>query len=48
MRYVDGFVLSVLKKNLRAYIQMMCGDKATPFDIKRMAYGGFTVIVDAG
>ena len=119
MHYVDGFVLPVLKKNLKAYIQMskkagavwrehgaleyrecvgddlkvkmglpfprlvklkagetavfswilyksrahrdrvnakvmkdprlneMCGDKAMPFDVKRMAYGGFSVIVDA-
>jgi len=119
MHYVDGFVLPVPKKNLKAYIQMskkagalwrehgaleyrecvgddlkvkmglpfprlvklkagetagfswiiyksrahrdrvnakvmkdprlneMCGDKAMPFDVKRMAYGGFSVIVDA-
>ena len=119
MNYVDGFVLAVPKKNLRAYISMaqkagkvwrdhgaleyrecvgddlavkmgvpfprqakakpgetvmfsyivyksrahrdrvnakvmkdpriasMCDSKAMPFDVKRMAYGGFKVLVDA-
>lgn len=32
MKYVDGFVLTVPKKNLTAY--------------KRMAYGGFKVLVN--
>ena len=120
MRYVDGFVLVVPKKNLKAYFQMakkackiwiehgaleyrecvgddlavkmglpfprlaklkqgetvvfswivytsrshrdrvnakvskdsrindMCDEKDMPFDVKRMAYGGFKVMVDAG
>jgi uncharacterized protein YbaA (DUF1428 family) len=26
----------------------MCKDKGMPFDVKRMCYGGFGVIVDAG
>ncbi|WP_447980098.1 DUF1428 domain-containing protein [Candidatus Nitrospira bockiana] len=119
MPYVDGFVLPVPKKNLRAYLRMankagkiwrehgaleyrecvgddlnvaygvpfprsarakpretvvfayivfksrahrdrvnakvmkdpritdMCDPKAMPFDVKRMAYGGFTVMIDA-
>jgi uncharacterized protein YbaA (DUF1428 family) len=119
MPYVDGFVLPVPKKNLRAYLQMarksgkiwreygaleyrecigddlkvkvgmpflrsarvrpgetvvfswivyksrghrdrvnanvlkdprikaMCNGKTMPFDVKRMAYGGFEVVVDA-
>jgi len=119
MRYVDGFVLAVPKKNLKAYVQMaqkagkiwkehgaleyrecvgddlkvkmglpfprlaklkagetvifswivyksrshrdrvnakvmkdsritgMCDDKSMPFDVKRMAYGGFKVVVEA-
>jgi len=28
-------------------IQEMCDPKDTPFDVKRMAYGGFKVLVDA-
>ncbi len=28
-------------------IANMCGPKAMPFDIKRMVYGGFKVLVDA-
>lgn len=120
MRYVDGFVLPVPKKNLKAYIEMakkackiwkehgaleyhecvgddlnvkmglpfprlaklkqgetvvfswivyksrghrdhvnakvmkdprlnqMCDAKSMPFDVKRMAYGGFEVVVHAG
>lgn len=28
-------------------IQNMCDPKAMPFDVKRMAYGGFKVLVDA-
>jgi len=28
-------------------IQDMCDPKAMPFDVKRMAYGGFKVLVDA-
>lgn len=119
MRYVDGFVLPVPKKNLKAYLQMaqkagklwrehgaldykecagddlntkmgvpftksakaksgetvvfayilfksrkhrdqvnakvmkdprikdMCDEKSIPFDVKRMVYGGFNVLVDA-
>jgi uncharacterized protein YbaA (DUF1428 family) len=119
MRYVDGFVLPVAKKNLKAYLRMankaskiwreygaleyrecvgddlkvkfgmpfprfaklrsgetvvfswivytsrahrdrvnakvmkdprvkeMCDEKSMPFDVKRMAYGGFNVLVDA-
>jgi uncharacterized protein YbaA (DUF1428 family) len=26
----------------------MCDSKSMPFDVKRMAYGGFKVVVDAG
>lgn len=119
MRYVDGFVLPIPKKNLKAYFQMakkaskiwrehgaleyrecvgddlnikmglpfprlaklkaretvvfswivyksrshrdkvnakvmkdprmnnMCGEDSMPFDVKRMSYGGFKVVVDA-
>ena len=36
-RYVDGFVLPIAKKNLAAYRRI----------VKRMAYGGFAVLVDA-
>lgn len=28
-------------------LKEMCNEKAMPFDVKRMAYGGFKVIVDA-
>ena len=28
-------------------IANMCDPKATPFDVKRMAYGGFQILVDA-
>jgi uncharacterized protein YbaA (DUF1428 family) len=29
-------------------INEMCDEKAMPFDVKRMAYGGFKVMVDGG
>ena len=35
-KYVDGFV-----------IKEMCDASNSPFDFKRMAYGGFKVLVDA-
>jgi uncharacterized protein YbaA (DUF1428 family) len=28
-------------------IKGMCDEKSMPFDVKRMAYGGFKVLVDA-
>lgn len=28
-------------------IRGMCNEKAMPFDVKRMAYGGFEIVVDA-
>jgi uncharacterized protein YbaA (DUF1428 family) len=28
-------------------IKAMCDEKSMPFDVKRMAYGGFTVMIDA-
>ncbi len=59
-RYVDGFLLAVPRKNLRAHrdsvnrkvmkdprILTMMEGKSMPFDVKRMAYGGFKVLVDA-
>ena len=81
MRYVDGFVLPVPKKNLKAYFTIaqkagkiwrehgaleyhecvrddlnakvikdprmndMCDAKSMPFDMKRMSFGGFSVLV---
>lgn len=35
MKYVDGFVIPLLKKNLRAYL-----------DTRRMVYGGFKTLVE--
>ena len=58
MAYVDGFLLPVPKRNMEAYkvnakvmkdprlAKMMNDPKAMPFDYKRMAYGGFKVLVD--
>ena len=42
--YVDGFALAVPKRKLPAYKRM--ATKAEKIDIKRMAYGGFKVLVD--
>jgi uncharacterized protein YbaA (DUF1428 family) len=42
MRYVDGYVLPVPRKNLGAYRRIA---RKVPFDCKRMVYGGFKVLV---
>jgi len=45
-RYVDAFVLPVPRKNLEAYRRLATKDM--PFDVKRMTYGGFQMLVDLG
>jgi uncharacterized protein YbaA (DUF1428 family) len=51
--YLDGYVLSVPKKNQRDRVnaavleepRLRCDEKTMPFDGKRMSYGGFTSLV---
>ena len=47
MAYVDGFVLPVPTKNLKAYARIARKAGAMPFDTKRMVYGGFKVLIAA-
>lgn len=44
MPYVDGFVLPVPTKKLAAYRRIA---RAAGFDVMRMPYAGFKVMVDA-
>jgi uncharacterized protein YbaA (DUF1428 family) len=50
-QYVVGFVFPVPRKNMRVYrmkdprIAKMMKKGEEPFDMKRMAYGGFRTVV---
>jgi uncharacterized protein YbaA (DUF1428 family) len=53
MPYVDGFLLPVARKNLAAYRRisakagrMMMDPSKTVMNPRRMAHGGFKVLVD--
>ena len=53
VRYIDGFVLPVPKRNVDATRAMKdprladMDPKKMPFDLNRMLYGGFKVLVAA-
>ncbi|HEV8391700.1 MAG TPA: DUF1428 family protein [Dongiaceae bacterium] len=46
MAYVDGFLLAVPTRKLDAYRRLAAEAGKLPFDVKRMSYGGFKVLVD--
>lgn len=46
-RYVDGYVLPILKKNVPAYRRIVKIASKGWYDRKRIVYGGFRTIVEA-
>ena len=50
-KYIDGFVIPVPKANMAEYkdprMKEICPAVNGVFDVKRMIFGGYQVIVDA-